>query len=237
MKERLQKYLAQCGIASRRKSEELIRNGYISINGNIVKDMGIIIDDSEDVVKYNGIIVEKVNEKIYVMLNKPEGYITTMEEQFGRSKVTDLLEGIKYRIYPVGRLDCDSSGLLILTNDGDITFKLTHPGHEVKKAYVAVVEGIPDEIELNKIRNGLDIEDYITSPAEVINTGIWNNTTELKITIHEGKNRQVRKMCSAIGYEVISLSRVSVGDLYIGTLKKGEWRYLSKNEIEYLKNL
>jgi 23S rRNA pseudouridine2605 synthase len=236
MKMRLQKFLAQCGIASRRKSEELIREGCISVNDIPVKDMGFIVDTDEDIIKYNGRKVVQPDKKIYIMLNKPTGYITTSREQFWRKKVTDLLYGLSCRVYPVGRLDYNTSGLLLLTNDGDLAFKLTHPSSEIDKTYIAMVKGLPGKEDLKKLREGIQIEDYITSPASVEVLKHSGGSSVLSITIHEGRNRQVRKMCSAVGLEVINLKRVSIGTLTLGKLREGEWRYLSDDELKYLKD-
>lgn len=235
--ERLQKYLAECGIASRRKCEELISGGHISLNGNIVTDMGIKIDPSIDVIKFNGSVVSPQEKKVYIMLNKPEGYISTAREQFNRPKVTDMVKIPGIRLYPVGRLDYDSSGLLLLTNDGDVTYTVTHPSKKIEKTYIAEVRGIPDDRDIEKLQNGIDIGDFITSPAKVNIIELRKNTAILSITIHEGKNRQVRRMCSSAGHDVLKLKRVSIGNLSLGNLKKGEWRYLSNSEVEYLKRI
>jgi 23S rRNA pseudouridine2605 synthase len=237
MKMRLQKFLAQCGIASRRKSEELIKEGCISVNDIIIKDMGFKIDTGEDIIKYKGRNVIQPDKKIYIKLYKPTGYITTSREQFGRKKVTDLLYGLSYRVYPVGRLDYNTSGLLILTNDGDMAFKMTHPSSEVNKTYIAKVRGVPGKEDLKKLREGILIEDYITSPASVEVLKNSGSNSVLSITIHEGKNRQIRKMCSAVGLEVTNLKRVSIGELTLGDLNEGEWRYLSDEELKYLKDI
>lgn len=230
---RLQKYLAQCGAASRRKAEEFIRQGRVSVNGNIVTDMGIKVADG-DLVELDGKELAPEEKKIYIMLNKPVGYVTTSKDQFSRKTVLDLIDGVKERLYPVGRLDYDTSGLLLLTNDGSFTYQLTHPSHEIKKVYRARIEGLPTETEMDSFRNGLDIEDYTTSPAgfRLIKAGTKFSVVE--ITIHEGKNRQVRKMCEAIGHPVVELVREAIGDIGLGGLKEGSWRYLTKIEIEKL---
>lgn len=237
MQERLQKYLAECGIASRRKCEELINSGFIKVNGEIVTEMGMKIDTEKDVIKYKDKTVGKCEDKVYIMLNKPTGYVTTTKEQFNRKKVTDLIEGKGRRVYPVGRLDYNTSGLLILTNDGELAFKLTHPAHNVDKTYIAQVEGIPGEKELDRLRKGIVIEGYKTSPAEVEMIAKKDNCSVIRITIHEGRNRQVRKMFGSIGHDVKKLKRVAIGELSLGNLKKGEWRYLSEGEVQVLKEL
>ncbi|HBM81982.1 MAG TPA: pseudouridine synthase, partial [Clostridiaceae bacterium] len=232
-----QKYLAECGIASRRKSEELIKNGLVKVNDIVVKDMGVKIDIEKDVVKYKGKIAKKASSKVYIMLNKPKGYITSLKEQFHRPIVTDLIKGVKERVFPVGRLDYNSSGLLILTNDGDLAFKMMHPGHEVNKEYIVEVKGIPDSMEIRKLRNGVVIDGYKTSAANVELINSDNNSSTLRFIIHEGRNRQIRKMCKAIKHDVISLKRVAVGNVRLGDLKEGKFRYLTLDEVRGLKKL
>lgn len=232
MEERLQKYLAKCGIASRRKCEELILQGKIEVNGNIVTKLGEKVNEN-DVVKYLGNIVKIDEEKIYVLLNKPIGYVTTVKEQFGRDKVLDLIK-INKRIVPVGRLDMYTSGALILTNDGDLVNKLTHPKNEINKTYNVTLHGIVTTKDIENLKNGVKLEDgYITKPAKVKILKIDNekNISRIQITIHEGKNRQIRKMCEAIGKKVLALHRSKIGNLDVKDLKIGEWRYLTKDEI------
>ncbi|NLM04764.1 MAG: rRNA pseudouridine synthase [Clostridiales bacterium] len=233
---RLQKFLAQSGIASRRKSEELIKNGIIKVNNKIISEMGYKIDPEKDKIYVNDKEIKINNNKIYIMLNKPVGYITTLSDEFNRKKVIDLIN-IKERIFPIGRLDYDTSGLLLLTNDGDLTHKLTHPSFEIIKTYIAKVKGILTKDEIKNFENGLMIEDYITSPAklDVIRTNTDNSI--IKISIREGKNRQVRKMCAAIGHPVIDLKRIAIDNITLGNLPEGEYRYLSDREINHLKNL
>ncbi len=234
---RLQKYLAECGICSRRKAEELILNGEIKINGETVTELGTKIEPEKDEVCFRNIKVEKKSDHIYIMLNKPIGYISSAKDQFNRKTVTDLVKINDTRIYPVGRLDYDTSGLIILTNDGDLTFKLTHPKHEVQKTYKALVDGIPTESNIKDFKSGLQIEDYKTSPASLKILSTKNNQTEVEIIIREGKNRQVRKMCEKINCPVITLQRVAIGEIKIGDLQSGKYRYLNKSEIAYLKKI
>ena len=204
---RINKYIALCGVASRRKAEELILAGKIKVNDNIVTELSYQVDEENDVVKVDDKIIKEENKLVYILLNKPEGYITTVKDQFDRESVLDLVTDIKERVYPIGRLDYETSGLLLLTNDGDLTYKLTHPKHEVDKTYVARVKGklTPDEIKMFK--SGLKIEDYVTAPAKlkVIRYDEKTNVSLLEIKIHEGKNRQVRKMCKAINHPVLRL--------------------------------
>ena len=234
MSVRLQKYLADAQVASRRKAEEIIIEGRVSVNGKTITELGTKVEDG-DTVCVDGKEVRPAEKLIYIMLHKPDGYVTTAKEQFGRPAVLDLVD-CGYRVYPVGRLDYDTSGLLLLTNDGELTYKLTHPKHNVEKTYIAQVEGTPTEDEMKHFREGLEIEDYKTAPAKIkiLKKG---TLTTLKIVIHEGKNRQVRKMCEAIGHRVRRLKRVATGSLSLGSLEKGKYRYLTDKEIEYLKTL
>ncbi|MDO6354454.1 MULTISPECIES: pseudouridine synthase [unclassified Caloramator] len=233
--ERIQKYIARCGVTSRRKAEELIKQGKVKVNGELIKDI-ILVDPERDIVEVNGKIIKPEEKKVYIMLNKPIGYVTTVKDEKGRRTVLDLID-VKERIYPVGRLDYDTSGLLILTNDGDFAYKLMHPSKEVDKVYIAEVEGIPTEKELEMFRNGLKIEDYITSKAKIEILKIIDKNALVRIVIHEGKNRQVRKMCEKIGHKVLKLKRVQIGKIKLGSLEVGKWRYLKKEEIEWVKRL
>lgn len=233
--ERLQKYLAKCGIASRRKCEEYILSGKVEVNGKIVTELGTKVN-KDDIVKFDGKRVEYEDEKVYILLNKPIGYVTTAHEQFGRDKVLDLVK-INKRIVPVGRLDMYTSGALILTNDGELVNKLTHPKNEVDKTYNATVRGKITDDKIELLKNGVEIDDgYITKPAKVkiLKIDEEKNLSRIQITIHEGKNRQVRKMCEAVGYKVIALHRSKIGNIDVKDLKIGEWRYLSISEIEKL---
>lgn len=233
---RLQKYLAECGIASRRKAEEYIQEGKVQVNGKTITELGVKIDPDKDIVYFNNKKVEKQSENIYILLNKPIGYVTTTKDQFNRQTVLDLIRGINKRIVPVGRLDMYTSGALILTNDGDFTYKVTHPSHEITKTYVATLKGIITNEEIEKLRNGIEIEDYLTRPAKVkiLKTDTEKNISRIEITIHEGKNRQVRKMCEAVGRNVMALHRSKIGNIGVKDLKIGEWRYLKQNEINNL---
>ena len=236
---RINKYLASCNIASRRKSEEIILSGRVKVNSKVVTELSYDIDEKNDIVLLDDKEIKPSENLVYIVLNKPEGYITTVKDQFDRPSVLDLITDIKERIYPVGRLDYETSGLLILTNDGDLTYTLTHPKHSVYKTYMAIVKGIPTENELENFRNGLYIEDYKTAPAKikVVKTNLEKNYSICKIQIHEGKNRKVRKMCRAINHPVLRLKRVSVGNLNIKDVEIGKYRYLTSDEIAYLKSL
>lgn len=234
-KERLQKYLANCGIASRRKCEELILEGKVSVNGNIVQELGTKIAPNVDKVEYCGKLVQENKENVYILLNKPIGYVTTSKDQFQRDTVLDLVK-VKERIVPVGRLDMYTSGALILTNDGDFVYKVTHPKHEITKTYTVTLKGKVQEKDVESLRNGVEIEDYITKPAKVKILKIDNekDISRLEIVIHEGKNRQVRKMCETVGYKVLALHRSKIGNIAVKSLKIGEYRYLTEKEVKSL---
>jgi len=234
---RLQKFLAHAGIASRRKSEELILQGQIKVNGSIVTELGSKVNPKEDVVTYKDRIVSKPEDKVYYMLNKPVGYVTTVKDEKDRKTVLDLLSSVEERIYPVGRLDADTSGLLLLTNDGDLTYLITHPKHEVEKTYIAQVDGVPGNKQLRQFREGLIIDNRKTSRAKIKILSTSKNKATLSITITEGRNRQVRRMCAAIGTPVLKLKRISIGNIKLNNLEKGQYRELTKSEIHYLKSL
>ena len=237
MEERLQKFLANAGIASRRKCEELILDGKIEVNGAIVTEIGTKVSE-KDIVKYNGKIVKTEEEKIYILLNKPIGYVTTAKDQFNRDTVLDLIK-INKRIVPVGRLDMYTSGALILTNDGEFVNMLTHPKNEIDKTYNVTVKGNVTNEDTEQLQKGVKIDDeYITKPAKVkiLKIDKEKNISRIQITIHEGKNRQVRKMCEAINKKVLALHRCKIGNIEVKDLKVGNWRYLTKKEVENLMN-
>lgn len=228
---RLQKYLADAGIASRRKAEQLILEGKIKVNGEIITQLGTKITPKKDKVEYKGKEVVQDEELVYILLNKPIGYVTTVKEQFGRPSVLELVKTSK-RLVPAGRLDMYTSGALILTNDGDFVYKVTHPKHEIDKTYNATIKGIITKQEVENLEKGVKIEDYVTKTAKVkiLKTDKEKNQSRVQITIHEGKNRQVRKMCEAVGHKVIALHRSKIGKIEVKDLKIGKWRYLSKKE-------
>ena len=231
--ERLQKYMAACGIASRRKCEEIILAGRVKVNGNVISELGFKVSE-EDSVQLDGEIIIPEVSKVYIALNKPTGYLSTVKDERGRKTLLDLVS-VKERIYPIGRLDYDTSGLILLTNDGEVYNRIIHPREEKVKVYIAEIKGLLSQSEITNFNQGLDIGDYITAPAKIkiLKTNI--NTTMVEIIIHEGKNRQIRRMCEKINHEVINLKRVSVGKISLGVLKEGKWRYLSQDEISYLK--
>lgn len=232
---RLQKYMADCGVASRRKCEEYITDGLVKVNGKTVSELGVKVIPNKDIVEFNGKNLEcNTEDYIYILLNKPIGYVTTVKDQFSRQTVLDLIKGVNARIVPVGRLDMYTSGALILTNDGEFVYKVTHPKYEIEKTYVATLSGIIQPEAIERLITGVEIEDYTTKPAKVkiLKTDAEKNISRIEITIHEGKNREVRKMCEAVGYKVMALHRSKIGNLNVKDLKIGQWRYLNENEIE-----
>lgn len=235
---RLQKFLANSGICSRRNAEKLILDGRIRVNGKVIKELGTKVDIDTDEVLYNGKKVRLEETKIYVLLNKPIGYVTTVSEQFGRPTVMDLVKQVKFNLLPVGRLDMYTSGALILTNDGEFIYKVTHPKNEVEKTYNATIRGIVQKKDIEELENGVKIDNYISGKAKVKILKIDNekNISKIQITIHEGKNREVRKMCSAINKPVIALHRIKIGNIDVKNLKIGEWRYLSESEVNMFFN-
>ena len=238
MEERLQKYLAECGIASRRKCEDLILQGLVKVNGKIIKELGTKVNPQKDVVEYGNKIVKKENKKIYILLNKPIGYVTTVKDQFNRDSVLDLTKEIKERIVPVGRLDMYTSGALLLSNDGEFINKVTHPKNEIEKTYNVTVLGKVSEQDIKNIENGVKIdvdgEEYTTKKAKVkiLKIDEEKNFSRIQIIIHEGKNREVRKICEAIGKKVLALHRSKIATLDVKNLKLGKWRYLTSKEVE-----
>ena len=233
---RLQKYLAEAGIASRRKCEEYITDGRIKVNGKIINELGTKVNPEKDEIYFDDKKIENKEELVYILLNKPIGYVTTAKDQFNRDTVMNLIK-IKERVVPVGRLDMYTSGALLLSNDGNFVYKITHPKHEINKTYTVTLKGIVTKEDVEKLEKGVDIGGYTTKPAKVkiLKTDIEKNISRLEITIHEGKNRQVRKMCEAIGKKIQALDRTKIGNRSVKTLKIGQWRYLTKKEIQELK--
>jgi len=232
---RLQKFLAECGVASRRKCEQLIQQGKIKVNGVIVTELGTKVTPKKDTIIYNGKKLEIENNFVYILLNKPIGYVTTAKDQFNRDTVLDLIK-IKQRIVPVGRLDMYTSGALLLTNDGQFVYKITHPKHEIEKTYNATVSGIVTNKDIEKLQQGVQIENYKTKPAKakILKIDKEKNISRIQIIIHEGKNRQVRKMCEAIGKKVVALHRSKIGSIDVKDLELGKWRYLTTKEVQSL---
>ena len=232
-KVRLQKFMSECGIASRRKSEELIESGKVRVNGAIAS-LGDKINPKKDTVTVNGKKIVKQKEHKYIMLHKPRGFITTMSDEMERKCVAQLISDVPQRVYPVGRLDRDSEGLLLFTNDGEFTNALTHPKKHVSKTYrVTVRPGITDE-QLSAITEGIIIDDRKTAPAEVRVVTKEENRVVLEIILYEGRNRQIRKMCEQLGLEVARLKRTAIGSVKLGMLKQGDWRELTEDEVRKL---
>lgn len=232
---RLQKYIAMCGAASRRHAEEFITSGRVSVDGKITDELGTKVEIGANRVCLDGKELKVIRKKYYIMLNKPYGYISAVKDQFDRPTVTDLIkEDLNVSLYPVGRLDYDTEGLIFLTNDGDFTYRITHPKNNVGKTYIATLKGGITIKHLATLRRGIRIEDYKTSPAEIELLDSVPGQSRVKITIHEGKNRQVRKMFESLGYTVAVLERVAVGSVELGNLARGRWRHLTTYEVSYL---
>lgn len=232
---RLQKYMASCGVASRRASEEMIRDMRVTVNG-IPAELGQPVDPERDIVTLDGKILKPESKHIVVLLYKPRGIVSTSSDEKGRKTVQEFIKDVPYRLYNVGRLDINSEGLLLLTNDGELANQLMHPRYGVKKTYRVVCDGILSAEEIAALTNGVELEDGLTAPARVSN--IRRSTTggtAFSITIHEGRNRQIRRMMEAVGHRTLRLKREAYGSLQLGSMRPGEWRYLSEAEIEALK--
>jgi len=232
---RINQYIASAGVTSRRKADDMISEGRVRVNGKVLENPGYHVQDG-DVIEVDGNRITPAQKKVYYLLNKPVGYVTSTADKEGRPLVTDLVPD-SVRVFPVGRLDCNTSGLLILTNDGDLSNKLMHPSHEFPKRYLVRANGIVTLADAKKLESGVDIGGFVTSPAEVHLVRHDRNSTIAEITIHEGKNRQVRRMFKAIGHPVLELCRTGLGDLTIGRLANGQCRKLSPAEVEYLKKI
>ncbi|MEK7851395.1 MAG: pseudouridine synthase [Deltaproteobacteria bacterium] len=237
MLERLQKIIAQAGVASRREAERLILEGKVTLNGKVVRELGTKADPDREHIKVNGKLITRPEPKAYLILYKPRGYVTTTSDPEGRPTIMELLDKVKGRVFPVGRLDYDTEGLILCTNDGELAHKLQHPRHEVPKTYFAKVEGVPMPDEITKLRKGIKLEDGMTAPANVKLIRKVEANSWLEIIIHEGRNRQVKRMCEAIGHSVIRLKREGLAFLTLGDLKPGEFRHLTAEEIKKLKEL
>lgn len=231
MEERLQKYLASCGVASRRACEEMIKAGRVMVNGVVVREMGTKVNIGIDRVSVDGKDINATEEHVYLMLNKPEGYVTTAHDPQGRPTVLDLVAEVPQRVFPVGRLDVDTEGLLLLTNDGELAYRLTHPKFSVTKVYQALVMGKPSEEKLDRLRSGVKLEDGMTKPCTVKVLRRYNHKTLLEITISEGRNRQVRRMCQAIGNPILELERVQIENVALSNVKRGHYRELTLEEL------
>ncbi|MEI7024595.1 pseudouridine synthase [Paenibacillus sp. y28] len=236
--ERLQKVLAQAGVASRRKCEEIITAGRVQVNGETVKELGVKVDPKTDVILVDGQAINR-EKHVYVLFNKPKGVISSVTDPGGRQVVTDYMKGIPERVYPVGRLDYETEGLLLLTNDGEFANLLTHPKHHVPRTYHATVKGVPHGSILEKLQSGVKLEDGMTAPAEADYHDVSpdNSSAVISITIYEGRNRQVRRMFEAVHYPVERLKRVRFGQLTLGGLPRGKHRFLTPDEVAELRDL
>lgn len=233
---KLQKYFSDCGVMSRRAAEEEIKKGLVRVNGQQA-ELGLRIFPDVDIVEYKGKrILPTADTRTYIMLNKPRGFVTTLSDERGRPTVADLTREVGVRIYPVGRLDMDSDGLLLLTDDGELTNRLTHPRHEIPKIYQVTVSGQPSADVLDSLRAPMELDGYEIQPVEVEALSFDGASTVLKMTLYEGRNRQIRKMCEACGLKITRLHRAAIGSLTLGSLEVGKWRRLTESEVEYLKN-
>ena len=236
MEIRLQKYFTDCGVLSRRAAEAEIAAGRVRVNGEVAQ-IGAKIDPAKDTVTYKGKVVEAKTERgIYVMLNKPRGYVTTMSDDRGRKCITELISDIEERVYPVGRLDMDSDGLLLLTNDGELTNFLTHPKHEIGKVYHVKVKGKLTGDQIREVGKPIEIDGMETKPVRVTLVSTDRDSSTLEMTLFEGRNRQIRRMCEARGIEILRLCRISIGEIALGNLAPGKWKYLTHSQVAYLKN-
>ncbi|MBO5954832.1 MAG: rRNA pseudouridine synthase [Clostridia bacterium] len=233
---RINKYLALAGLGSRRNVEALVTTGKIKVNGKVVKDLATDIKDT-DAVSFNGKPIRVSTNFVYYKLHKPKGYVTTVDDDKERKTVMDLLRGVHHRVYPVGRLDYDTEGLLLFTNDGDITNILTKPNSEVEKTYTVHIEGTITKDEIQRLANGVDIGGYTTKPCRIFLTDTTDKLSKLKVTISEGKNRQIRKMFEVIEKNITLLRRVQIGEIALGGLSRGEYVPLNARELKYLKSL
>ncbi|HNY49359.1 MAG TPA: pseudouridine synthase [Smithella sp.] len=234
MKERLQKIIATAGVASRRHAEKLITEGRVSVNNVVVDKLGEKADAEKDVIRIDGNIISTEKTKYYIALNKPAGFVTTLHDPQNRPTIVDLLRDVPERVYPVGRLDYDSRGLLLLTNDGDFAQKIQHPRFQKPKVYKVKIQGRLSKEQLTQLSRGVKLEDGLFKPENLRIEKYNDKSTWLRLTLREGRNRIIRRGFEAIGYRVASLMRESIGNLQLGTLKEGDWRHLTKKEINQL---
>jgi len=233
---RLNRFLALCGVASRRKCDEMIAAGRVKVNGEVVTEMGIKINPNTDVVELDGKRVEFTEDFVYVLMNKPKRTVCTVKDEKHRKTVVDLLR-TDLRVFPVGRLDFNTTGVLLITNDGDLAFYLTHPKFEVKKVYRVLLNKVIRPLDLHRFQTGVDLDGYITAPCKARELRIIDNKSYLEVELHEGKNRQIRRMFEKLGYNVEELQRIEFAGLRVNDLKPGEWRLLTPREIRNLKRL
>ncbi len=234
MQIRLNKFLASAGVASRRKCDDLIASGKVKVNGEVNTKLGLRIDDEQDEVEFEDTIVYPVEKKIYVVVNKPVGFVSTVQDEHDRKTVIDLLP-ISERIFPVGRLDYDSTGVLLLTNDGPLSHRLTHPSYEIEKTYYVLLDKVITPKDLYHVEHGINLDGKKTHPCKASQVRVYDNCSLLSISIHEGRNRQIRRMFEVLEYEVQELDRIRFANIDLSGLKRGEWRHLIKHEISKLK--
>ena len=234
MEKRLQKILAEMGIASRRKAEEMIIEGRVTVNGKVAT-IGMKADLNRDHIKLNGKLLIRPEPKVYLIVNKPKGVVTSLHDPEGRPTIKDFLKGVKYRVFPVGRLDYDSEGLLLLTNDGNFTHTVLHPSKKIPKTYLVKVREVLEDDEIEKLRKGIRLEDGVTAPAKVKRIRKTENNSWLEITLHEGKKRQIRRMLDKVGHPVLKLKRIRINGIELGNLESGKYRYLMPDEVDKIK--
>ena len=234
MEKRLQKILAEMGIASRRKAEEMIIEGRVTVNGKVAT-IGMKADLNRDHIKLNGKLLIRPEPKVYLIVNKPKGVVTSLHDPEGRPTIKDFLKGVKYRVFPVGRLDYDSEGLLLLTNDGNFTYAVLHPSKKIPKTYLVKVREVLEDDEIEKLRKGIRLEDGVTAPAKVKRIRKTEHNSWLEITLHEGKKRQIRRMLDKVGHPVLKLKRIRINGIELGNLESGKYRYLMPDEVDKIK--
>ena len=237
MLERLQKIIARAGITSRRKAEELILQGRVTVNGRVVKELGSKADAERDHLKVDGKLIRPKQPQAYLMLNKPRGFVTTLSDPERRPTVLDLLKGVKHRVFPVGRLDYETEGLLLLTNDGDLAHALMHPSYEVSKTYLVKVKGVLTDEQIKKLERGVPLVDRKTAPCTIRKIQKTQENSWVEVTLHEGKKRQVRRMLENTGHPVLKLKRIRYAFLELAGLLPGQYRYLTPQEVKRLKTL
>lgn len=234
---RLNKFLALAGVASRREADRWIQEGRISVNNQVVEELGLRVDEDKDVVRVDGRKIQVKTQPVYILLNKPAGYLVTLKDPFRRPTVRTLLPASLGRVFPVGRLDLATEGLLVLTNDGELAFRLSHPRFGVKKVYLAKIKGEPDKEALRRLERGVHLERAKTAPAKVVLLAPGQKSSWLRLELQEGRKREVREMCRAVGHPVLELRRVEFAGLGLGNLKPGQWRHLEPGEVRRLKSL
>jgi len=234
MEKRIQKILAEIGIASRRKAEEMIIEGRVTVNGKVAT-IGMKADLNRDHIKLNGKLLIRPEPKVYLIVNKPKGVVTSLRDPEGRPTIKDFLKGVKYRVFPVGRLDYDSEGLLLLTNDGNFTHAVLHPSKKIPKTYLVKVREVLEDDEIEKLRKGIRLKDGVTAPAKVKRIRKTEHNSWLEITLHEGKKRQIRRMLEKVGHPVLKLKRIRINGIELGKLESGKYRYLMSDEVDKIK--